>query len=222
MLTTTAFCGGFRYSPTTSRILASSSGSVENLNVSTRQGCTFHLRQIRATVAKEIPSSAPSSRDDQCVTPSAAGGAARVAASTATSSCVAGRPDRGRSPNAASPPAVYRLRQVSTVGPETPTRRQISALASPSAANSTIQVRITRATGAVEARSTASNFCLSPSFRTNGTALTDITHCLRPTPLRHLRHATLGEPGGPIRILIVRQSKSELLRSLVAGLGAGE
>lgn len=34
---TTAFSGGFRYSPTTSRTLASSSGSVENLNVSYRQ-----------------------------------------------------------------------------------------------------------------------------------------------------------------------------------------
>ena len=41
----------------------------------------------------------------------------------------------GKSPNASSPPAVYRLRQVSIVGPDTPTRRQISELASPSAAN---------------------------------------------------------------------------------------
>ena len=40
MQSTTAFSGGCRYSPTTSRTLASSSGSVENLNVSTRQGCT--------------------------------------------------------------------------------------------------------------------------------------------------------------------------------------
>jgi hypothetical protein len=32
--------GGFRYNPTTSVTLAISSGSVENLNVSTRHGCT--------------------------------------------------------------------------------------------------------------------------------------------------------------------------------------
>jgi transposase len=35
---TIAFSGGLRYSPTTSRTLASSSGSVENLNVSHRHG----------------------------------------------------------------------------------------------------------------------------------------------------------------------------------------
>jgi hypothetical protein len=40
MLSTIAFSGGFRYSPTTSVTLATSSGSVENLNVSTRHGCT--------------------------------------------------------------------------------------------------------------------------------------------------------------------------------------
>jgi hypothetical protein len=38
MESTTALSGGFRYSPTTSRILASSCGSVENLNVSRRHG----------------------------------------------------------------------------------------------------------------------------------------------------------------------------------------
>ena len=59
---TTAFAGGCRYSPTTSRIFASSSGSVENLNVWTRQGCRSHLRQIRATDANPIFSSAASSR----------------------------------------------------------------------------------------------------------------------------------------------------------------
>ncbi len=45
------------YSPTTSRTLASSSGSVENVNVSTRHGCRSHVRQIVATVALPIPSS---------------------------------------------------------------------------------------------------------------------------------------------------------------------
>ena len=38
--TTTALTGGFRYNPTTSRTLASNSGSVGNLNVSRRHGCT--------------------------------------------------------------------------------------------------------------------------------------------------------------------------------------
>jgi hypothetical protein len=104
---TTAFSSGSRYKPTTSRIFASSSGSVENLNVSVRHGCRFHLRQIRATVAKEIFSSAASSRADQCVTPSRAGGrpaSARVATTTSISSISTGRPLRGRSSNARTPP----------------------------------------------------------------------------------------------------------------------
>jgi hypothetical protein len=40
MLSTIAFSGGARYRPTTSVTLATSSGSVENLNVSLRHGCT--------------------------------------------------------------------------------------------------------------------------------------------------------------------------------------
>ena len=37
-------------------------------------GWMFHFRQIRATVANEIPNRAASSRDDQCVTPNSADG----------------------------------------------------------------------------------------------------------------------------------------------------
>jgi hypothetical protein len=40
LLSTIAFSGGLRYNPTTSLTLAAISGSVENLNVSARQGCT--------------------------------------------------------------------------------------------------------------------------------------------------------------------------------------
>ena len=98
MQSTTAFSGGFRYRPTTSRIFASSSGSVENLNVSVRHGCSPHLRQIRATEANEIPSSAPNNRADQCVIPNRAGGrpsSASVATTTSISSISGGRPLRG-------------------------------------------------------------------------------------------------------------------------------
>lgn len=90
-----------------SRTLASSSGSVENLNVSVRCGWMSHLRQIRATLAKEIPSSRPSSRADQCVTPRCSGGtppSASVLTTTSISSIRAGRPDRGRSTSAFTPP----------------------------------------------------------------------------------------------------------------------
>ena len=47
---TTALSGGFKYKPTTSRILASSSGSVENLKVCTRHGCSPHFFHVVLTV----------------------------------------------------------------------------------------------------------------------------------------------------------------------------
>ncbi len=40
MHSTIAFSSGARYNPTTSMTFATNSGSVENLNVSTRQGAT--------------------------------------------------------------------------------------------------------------------------------------------------------------------------------------
>jgi hypothetical protein len=89
---------------------------VENLNVSRRQGCSFHLRQIRAISLKEIPSCWPSNRADQCVTPSEAGGDSSVATTTATSSTTGGRPERLSSASAATPPVKNRLRQWITVG----------------------------------------------------------------------------------------------------------
>ena len=100
MHTTMAFSGGCMYSPTTSRTFASSSGSVENLNVSIRQGCRFQSCQILATVAKRIPSSLPSSRLDQCVTPNVAGGLVNVATTTCSAATGADllwrvRTDRG-------------------------------------------------------------------------------------------------------------------------------
>ena len=54
-LSTTAFSGGFRYSPTTSVTFATSSGSVENLKVSERHGWTRWWRQVRSTVEASTP-----------------------------------------------------------------------------------------------------------------------------------------------------------------------
>jgi len=59
--------------------LALEFGSVENVKVSARQGCTPKRCQIRATVACEIgvpspASAAASSREDQWVTPNCTGG----------------------------------------------------------------------------------------------------------------------------------------------------
>ena len=89
---------------------ASSSGSVENLNVSVRHGWMFHFFQNLATVTWLIPSAPPSSRDDQCVTPSVCGGGSSVRTTISASSTRPGRPERGWSSSAATPPVAYRSR----------------------------------------------------------------------------------------------------------------
>src|SRR3954454_21554265 len=110
-----AFSGGARYRPTTSVTLATSSGSVENLNVYTRQGATPYSRQALATVPLLTPRGRGSSRDDQCVTPSRFGGGRRVAAPPLRLSPTRGRPDRARSSSPSTPAAAYRARQPITV-----------------------------------------------------------------------------------------------------------
>jgi hypothetical protein len=54
-----------------SRILASSSVSVLNGNVSMRCGWIFHFRKIRTKNADEMPSPPVRNRADQCVIPAA-------------------------------------------------------------------------------------------------------------------------------------------------------
>ena len=114
---------------------------MENLNVCTRHGWMSHFFHTLATVTLLIPSSLPNSRDDQCVMPNRGGGASNVRTTTADSSTTAGRPDRGASVSAASPPMAYRPRHRFTVGRDTPTRWAISVFASPCPASSTIRAR---------------------------------------------------------------------------------
>src|SRR4051794_41793868 len=66
-----------------STTLATSSGSVENLNVSAFQGLTPYSFHTAATVAWSTPTRGASSRGDQCVTPSAFGGGVNGAATIA-------------------------------------------------------------------------------------------------------------------------------------------
>ena len=82
---------------------ASSSGSVENLNVSAFHGLTPYSFHTAATVAWSTPSRGPSSRDDQWVTPRLCGGGVSVAAITAARSTRRGRPG-GLSPTSPASP----------------------------------------------------------------------------------------------------------------------
>ena len=90
-----------------SRTLASSSGSVQNLNVSVRYGLMSKCFQIRAMLACEITtplrrSRSASSRDDQWVMPSSVGGSVNVMVNTSSRTSweiEGGLPDRGASPS---------------------------------------------------------------------------------------------------------------------------
>jgi hypothetical protein len=88
-----------------------------------RHGCTRYSRQARATVALLTLSRAPSSREDQCVTPIRLGGGLNVSAMTRSWSSARGRPGRGSSVNPPTPLRSYRARQPITVGRDTATRR---------------------------------------------------------------------------------------------------
>src|SRR5918995_198318 len=98
---TTAPSGGLRYSPTTSEIFRSSSGSVENLKVSVRWGFKPWARQTRVTVTWDTRRRRPSRREDQWVTPSfwgAPAGGAPTPRSPGGGGGAGGGPPRGWPP----------------------------------------------------------------------------------------------------------------------------
>ena len=64
---TTARSGGLRYSPTTSRTLATNCGSLDSFQVSWRCGCSPNAFQIRSTADCVRPTSRAIERVDQCV-----------------------------------------------------------------------------------------------------------------------------------------------------------
>src|SRR6476620_5640845 len=124
-----------------SATFATISGSVENLNVSDRHGCTPTSRQAFATVPLLVPSCAASNRDDQWVIPSFFGGGASVTEMILDRSTSRGRPDRGSSIRPSIPSASYLARHAVTVGRDTPTSSAIAVLLTPSAANKMILAR---------------------------------------------------------------------------------
>jgi hypothetical protein len=113
---------------------------VENLNVWRRQGWTPYRRQARATVASPIPSCPANSRVDQWVTANVCGGGSSVAVMMSSSATVLGRPDLGASPSASIPFWANRSRHWITVGRDTPNRRAIALVPSPSAAASPARI----------------------------------------------------------------------------------
>src|SRR6185437_1681190 len=83
-LSTIALSGGFMYSPTMSRTFGANSGSLLNLNDSTRWGCSLCFFQIRCTVSELTFWLVAMARTLQCV---AFFGIVFIVASTMATSC---------------------------------------------------------------------------------------------------------------------------------------
>jgi hypothetical protein len=104
-------------------------------------GLQPHSRHTLATLALDRPSSAASSRGDQCVTPGRSGGGSSVASTTATSSTVRGLPGLGRSASPPAPSAAYRRFHAITVVCSAPFAGQFHWCPARPAASSTILAR---------------------------------------------------------------------------------
>lgn len=181
---TIALSGGTRYGPTASVTSATSSGSVENVNVSAFHGRTPYSLQTAATVAWSAPSRGASRRLDQCVTPRLAGGGSNVAARIAARSTYRGRPGRGRSANPANTLSPQRDRHRFTVERETPTVSAMTWSPTPPAANKTIRAPCAIAAAVVPERTNRSNPARSPALNVNAGAVS-FTMPLRGTNRKH-------------------------------------
>jgi hypothetical protein len=172
-----------------SRTLASSSGSVENLNVPDRCGWIPKCFQILATVAWEtaLPwrrSRSANNRLDQCVMPSSAGGSVKVTAKISSRidwSIVGGFPERASSTSPPNPRSANRDLHRITVGSLQPTRSAISTPGTPSAASSTIRARSTTRAGSPLARTRRRSTARSSSVIVSVRTRFGMHHCLAST-----------------------------------------
>jgi hypothetical protein len=171
-------------------------GAVANVTAWCFQGCRPHRRHTLPTVTLLSPSSAPSSRVDQWVTPSFPGGGSRLRATTSASSTIRGGPLRlTRFSSPATPSARYRFFHTSTVGLESPTRPPVSMLLRPSGASSTIRAR-----RASSGRTVADRVQASRTSRSRAGSSTNPDEALiRLTTSPAPRHASSLTPGARVK-----------------------
>ena len=182
-LNTTAFRGGFRYRPTTSRILSVRSGSGEILNVSVRQGCRPKARQICCTLVAEMPTLRASSRLDQCVEPSGTSSRVRTTTSpTCASVMERGTPGRGSSVSPSRRNSRKRPRQRATVRRSTRSRAATATLLPPSAQASTIRARSASPCAVLRRFTQFSSVRRSSSDSATGSSLVSAMHPAEPSP----------------------------------------
>src|SRR6266540_6178918 len=129
-----------------SRIFSTNCGSVESLKASLRCGCSENAFQMRCTVEIDTPDAFAIERVLQCVAWAGIVSSVLVTTSAILSSPILrGAPGRGSSSRPSKRFPANRRRHVPTVSREIPSSSAIAQLLSPSAAKSTISVRIASA-----------------------------------------------------------------------------
>ena len=170
---TSAFSGGSRYSPTTSRTLSMNCGSLLILKVSTRCGLSPNAFQIRPTVDFDSPDSLAIDARDQCVASSGwRSSVATTTASICSSPIVRGAPGRGSSASPSKRLATNRPRHLHTICCDTPNSAATSLLDLPAAQPNTIRHRCASACADFGRR--AHRCSVSRSSSVNTTAVTGL------------------------------------------------
>ena len=154
-----------------SRTLSTNCGSLDNFQVSVLCGASPKARHTRETVDCDIPRCAAIDRVDQWVAVFGADSRVSVISrSTSASDTVRGRPGRGSSTSPSRRASTKRLRQRATVFRSSSSRAAISVFEPPSAAASTIRLRVARPAALVRRRAHDTNCSRSSSDRSIGTA----------------------------------------------------
>jgi hypothetical protein len=158
--------------------LATKSGSVDSLNVSSRCGCNPKARHTRCTVETDNPQARAMPRELQCVAPGGRLSKVRtIVASIRASSMVRGVPDRGSSCKPSMRCSAKRRRHLPTVFTSTSSAAATRLFCSPSAQASTILARRAKAWAVFRRTDSDVSSNRSASVRSTLTA--------RP-PMRHL------------------------------------
>src|SRR5262252_3433428 len=145
---TTAFSGGFKYSPTISRTFSTKNGSVDSLKCFCRCGCKPKACQIRCTVDLDMRLWDAICRTLQCV-PSLGlvSSVLRTNCATRSSLIGRGRPGRNSSCRPATSCSRKRCRHLPTVALVNPNWRAISMFVFPEALSKIILARLTNPDG---------------------------------------------------------------------------
>src|SRR5580692_6738642 len=190
---TSAFSGGLRYRPTTSRSFSMKNGSVDSLKLSLRCGWRPSSLKYRWTLVAEIVVSAAIVRTLQCVEPSAGlvCNVLWINSATRSSSIVRGLPGRTSSYRPLMRCSRNRARHLPTVARVSCRRLAISLFGSPAAAARTMRARVTSAAGIERERVIEASCDCSASLNINSTFGRPIGMLVSPVPLIPTSYANI-------------------------------